>query len=149
MSISCYFDYYLIKINKDPEFLKTRMLNVKEWLKALSAQGWWYDDNAPGLLFHACRSCICRVLQTNLAAKCSNVREILNSTCGFINSQHLLSNEENCLDKVHFELNSRMKCENTLDMVCTPCKSKLCVLVIDKELNSLNKSYIITRKSMC
>ena len=141
---NCYFDYYLLRINKDPEYLNNRSVNVKEWPKAC----WMHDDKSPGVLFHVCSSCLCKVLKYTTAAKCDIIREILNSTYCFINSQHLLFNEENCLNKVHFELNNRVKCDanRVLDVICTLCKSKICLLVIDTELNFLDKSYILTEK---
>lgn len=139
---NCYFDYYLLKISKDPEYLNNRSVNVKEWRKTCSM----HDDNLPGVLFHPSSSCLCKELEYTTAAKCDIIRVILNSTCCFINFQHLLFNEENCLDKVHFELNNRLKCDvnRVLDVICTPCKSKICLLVIDRELNFLDTSYILT-----
>ena len=140
---NCYFDYYLLKINKDPEFLKVRKVNPSEWLKAQSSQGWY--NEMPEFLLHACRTCMCRVLEITSAGNCNKTRQTKNSTCYFINSQ-LLTAEENCLDKVHFWLNHRIKHGDTLDIVCEQCKPNLCALMIYKELNFLDKSYIITRK---
>ena len=140
---NCYFDYYLLKINKDPEFLKVRKVNPSEWPKALSSQGWY--NEMPEFLFHACRSCMSRVLEITSAGNCNKTRQIINSMCCFINSQ-LLPAEENCLDKVHIWLNHRIKHGDTLDFVCEQCKPNLCALIIYKELNFSDKSYIITRK---
>ena len=139
---NCYFNYYLLKINEDPEFLKVRTANPNEWPKALSFQTWY--NEMPGLLFHACKTCISKILEITKADNCNKVRKIMNSMCCFINSQLLA--EENCLDKVHFWLNHRIKYGDTLDIGCLQCKSKLCTMIIYKELNLLDKSYTIRRK---
>ena len=172
---NCYFDYYLLKINRDPEFLKSvKSLNSEdwpkiplkdpsfpkskeklvrtrwsvledEWPKAASSQGWY--SQAPGFLFHACRACICKLLEITAATNCSSVREVLNRTCYFVNSQWITL-EENCLDKIRFELNGRAgrKYENILSYVCYQCQSKLCLMIIHKEFNYLDKSCIIKKK---
>ena len=57
-------------------------------------------------LFHACKTCMCKILEITTAGNCNKVRKIMYSTCCFINSQ--LSAEENCLDKIHFWLNHGM-----------------------------------------
>ena len=143
MAISnCYFNYYLLKINKDPDFLEVRTANPNEWPKALSFQSWY--NEMPGFLFHACKTCMSKILEITTADNRNKVRKIMNSTCCFINSQ--LSAEEYCLDKVHFWLNHRIKYGDALDIVCLQCKSKLCTMIIYKELNLLDKSYIIRRK---
>ena len=80
---NCYLDYYLLKINKGPEYLNSRSVNVKEWPKA---QDWLHDDNLPGVLFQAYGSCLCKVLKCTMAARCDMIRETLNSMCCFINS---------------------------------------------------------------
>ena len=118
MSISCcncYFDYYLLKSDRNPEFLKkvklmnsgewpkiprlqitvpasgARLVRSKrsvladEWPKVAVPQGWYCQ--ASGLLFHACEVCICKLLKITTAADCPIVREILNRTCYLINSQ--------------------------------------------------------------
>ena len=64
-----------------------------EWPKAAAPQGWYWQ--ASGLLFHACEVCICKLLKTTTTVDCPNVREILNRTCYFINSQRTTT-EENC-----------------------------------------------------
>ena len=139
---NCYFDYYLLKINKDPDFLKVRTANPNEWPKALSSQSWY--NEMPGFLFYACKTCMCKILEITTAGNSNKVHKIINSTCCFINSQ--LSAKGNCLDKVHFWLNHRIKCGDTLDIVCSQCKPKLCSMIIYKELNLLDKCYIIRRK---
>ena len=111
--------------------------------KALSSQEWYNEMSE--FLFHACRSRMVRVLEITSAANCNKTRHIINSVCCFINSQ-LLPAEENCLYKVHIWLNHRNKHEDTLDVVCERCKPNLCALIIYKELNFSDKSYIITRK---
>ena len=118
MAISCWkccFDYYLLKINKDPDFLIVRTANPNKWPKALSFQSWY--NEMPGFLSHACKTCMCKILEITTAGNCNKCRKIINSTCCFINSQ--LSAEVNCLDKVHFWLNHRMKYGDTLDIVCS------------------------------
>ena len=139
---NCYFDYYLLKINKDPDFLKVRTANLNEWPKILSSQSWY--NEMPGFLFYACKTCMCKILEITTAGNCNKVHKIMNSMCCFINSQLLA--EENCLDKVHFWLNHRIKYGDILDIVCLQYKPKFCTTIIYKELNLLDKSYIITRK---
>ena len=129
MSISCfnwYFDCYLLKINRNQEFLKkVRSLNSEEWPKIVQVQitvpasgarpvrskrsvladewpkvaapqGWYFQ--ASGLLFNACEVCICKLLKITTAADCPIVREVLSRTCYFINLQRTKT-EENCIDK--------------------------------------------------
>ena len=139
---NCYFDYCLFKINKSPDFLKVKTANPNEWLKAFSSQNWY--NEMPGFLFHACKTCMCKILEITTAGNCNKVRKIMNSTCCFVNSQ--LSAEENCSDEVHFELNHRIKNGDTLDIVCSQCKPKFCTMIIYKELNLLDKSCITRRK---
>ena len=77
------------------------------------------------------------------AAKCPIVRENLNRTCDFRNSQWTTT-EENCLDKAYFELNSSGKmCEKFLGFVCSQYQNKLCFLIINKDFNCSDKSYIL------
>ena len=85
-----------------------------------------------GLLFHVCRTCIFKVLEITAAANSTSVHEILNSTCYFINLQWLFRLEENCLDRIHFELNGRIgiKYEGILGNVCAQCQTKLCLKII-------------------
>ena len=82
----------------------------------------------PGFLFHACK--LCMILEITTAGNSNKVCKIMNSTCCFINSQ--LSAEESCLDKVHFWLNHQIKYGDTLDIVCSQCKPKLCTIFIYK-----------------
>ena len=133
---NCCFDYYLLKMNKDPDFLKVKTANPNEWSKALSSQSWY--NEMPDFLFHACKECICKILEITTVGNCNKFCKILNSTCCFINSQ--LSAEGNCLDKVHFWLNHRIKYGDTLDIVCLQWKPKLCTMIIYKELNLLDKA---------
>ena len=74
-----------------------------EWPKTAAPQRWYCQ--ASDLLFHACEVCICKLLKITTAADCPIVREVLNRTCYFINSQRTTA-EENCLDKAYSELNS-------------------------------------------
>ena len=88
-------------MNKDPDFLKVSTANPNKWPKALSSQSWY--NEMPGFLFHACKPCMCKILEITTAGNSNKVRKIMNSACCFINSQ--LSAEESCLDKAHFWLN--------------------------------------------
>ena len=112
---NCYFNYYLLKINKEPEFIrKIESLNEEDWPKNpltdlsfphfKSVPGWY--SQAPGLLFHACRPCILRLLEISALANHTDVNEILSKTCHFVNSQWITSNE-NCLDKIYYSLGSK------------------------------------------
>ena len=117
---------------KDPSSPKSKEKLVRtrwpvhkdKWPKAASSQGWY--SQAPGFLFHACRACICKLLEITAVANCSSVREVLNRRCYFVNSQWIPL-EENCLVEIHFELNGRAgrKYENILGYVCYQCQSKL------------------------
>ena len=73
---NCYFDYYLLEINKDPDFLKIRTANPNEWPEALSSQSWY--NEMPGCLFHACKACMCKILEFITADNCNKVRKIMN-----------------------------------------------------------------------
>ena len=112
-----------------------------EWPKPAARQGWYCQ--ASGLLFHACEVCISKLLKITPAAECPIVREILNRTCDFINSQRTTT-DENYLDKAYLELNSSRKmCEKFLGFVCSQCQNKLCFLIINKDFNCSDKSYIL------
>ena len=112
-----------------------------EWPKAAARQGWYCQ--ASGFLFHAYEVCICKLLKITPAAECPIVREILNRTCDFINSQRTTT-DENYLDKAYLELNSTRKmCEKFLGFVCSQCQNKLCFLIINKDFNCSDKSYIL------
>ena len=155
----------MLKINRDLEFLKKlESLNSDKWsknpLKDLSfphakekpvratkrsvIQGWY--SQAPGLLFHACRSCILKLLEITAAVNYSSVLAILSRTCYFVNSQWITS-EENCLDKIYFDLNGRTgrRCGDLLG-VCSQCQTMLCLSIIHKEFNCLDKYFILTKK---
>ena len=71
----------------------------------------------------------------------------MNLTCSLVNSQWLftLALEENCLDGIGFGA-ARKKYEGNLHNVCAECKSKLCLRIIHREFNYLDKSYILTKK---
>ena len=97
----------------------------------------------PDFLFHACKTCMCKILEITTGGNCNKVRKVMNSTCCFMNSQ--LPAEENCLDKVHFWLNHQIKYGDTLNIVCSQCKPKLCTMITYKELNFLGKSYVIRK----
>ena len=122
MSISCcncYFDYYLLEINKDPKLLdNTKSLNSDDWPRSLSSPLSWHSQ-APGLLFHACKTCIIKVLQITAACNAVNVRKILNSTCSFVKSQWLftLALNKNILDRIRFGTAGKMY-EGSLCNVC-------------------------------
>ena len=137
----------MLKFNRQPEFLKKRkLLNVEDWpknpvkdppfphFKEKSEQSvikGWYRQ-APGLLFHACRPCILKVL------------EILSRTCYFVNSQWITS-EESCLDKIYFRVNSKAGCKDLPGYVCSQCQTKLYLSIIHKEFNCLDKSYVLMK----
>ena len=144
---NCYCDYYLLEINKDPKFLDNiKSLNSDDWPRKLSSPLSWHSQ-APGLLFHACKTCIIKVLQITAAYKAVNLHKILNSTCSFVKSQRLftLALNENFLDRIGFGTAGKMY-EGSLRNVCAECKSKLCFKIIHREINYLDKSYILTKK---
>ena len=159
----------MLKINRYPEFLnKVKSLNSEDWPKiplkdlsfpriskqklvrtkwpvladdwpkAKSSRGWY--SQAPGLSFHACRTCICKVLEITAAVNSTSVREIFNSTCFFVNSQWLFTLKENCLDKIYFDLNGRIgiKYDGILSNVCAQCQTKLCLKIIHREFKVLH-----------
>ena len=153
MSISCcccYFDYYLLKINRQPEFLKKiESLNEEDWPKnpvatdlsfphARSVSSWY--SQATGLLFYACKPCILWILEISAAANDADVNDFLGRMCYFVNSQWI-STEENCLDKIYFSLGSRGGVTD-LD-ACPRCKLNLCLSVIYIEFNCLDRSYVV------
>ena len=150
----------MLKINRHPEFLKKlKSLNVEDWpknpLKDPSfphfkeksersvIQGWYCL--ALGLLFHACRPCILKLLEITAAVHHSSVREILSRTCHFVNSQWITS-EENCLDRIYFRLNSKVGGRDLLGYVCSKYQTKLCLSITHKEFNCLDKSYVLMEK---
>ena len=102
----------------------------------------WYSQ-ATGLLFHACRPCILRVLEISAVANDADVNEILGRTYYFVNSQWITT-EENCLDKIYFKLRSRGGGRD-LD-ACPRCKLNLCLSVIYREFNCLDKSDIVKKR---
>ena len=149
----CYFDYYLLKINGQPEFLKkTESLNDEDWpknpLKNLSfpyfesVLGWY--SQVPGLLFNACRPCIIKLLEISTIGNHANVNEILSRTWHFVNSQWITT-KENCLDKIYYSLGSKAGSRD-LD-VCPQCKMSLCFSVIYREFNCLDKSYVLAKNA--
>ena len=150
MSISCcncYFDYYLLKINKDPKFLYNIMsLNSGDLRRTLSSPLSWHSQ-APGCSFHACKTCIINVLQITAAYNAVNVRKILNFTCSFVILQWLftLALHENCFDRIGFGI-AEKKYKGSLRNVFGECKSKLCLKIIHREFNYLDKSSILTKK---
>ena len=87
------------------------------------------------------------MLQSTAAYNAVNVRKNLNSTCSFVNSQWLftLALQENCLDRISLDT-AEKKYEGSLRNACAECKSKLCLKIIRREFNYLNKSYILTKK---
>ena len=131
-------------MNEKP--VKTIWLVVfgNEWPKTKSSSGWY--TQAPGLLFHAYRECIYKLLEITAAVNDCSVREVLSKTFYFVNSQWNTL-EENCLDKIHFELNrADKKYENILGYVCYQCQTKLCLKIIHREFNYLDQSYILPKK---
>ena len=68
----------------DPDFLKVGTANPNEWPKALSYQSWCND--MPDFLFHAYKTCMCKILEITTACNSNKVRKFMNSTCCFINS---------------------------------------------------------------
>ena len=123
---------------KDPPFP-----HFKEKSEQSAIKGWYRQ--APGLLFHACRPCILKVLEVTAAVNHSSVHEILSRTCYFINSQWITS-EENCLDKIYFRVNSKAGCKDLLGYVWSQCQTKLHLSIIQKEFNCLDKSYVLMKK---
>ena len=145
----------MLKINRQPEFFKKlKSLSVedgpknplkdpsfphfKEKSERSVIQGWY--SQAPGLLFHACKPCILKLLEISAVANHSDVREILSRTCYFVNSQWLTS-EKNCFEKIYFRLISKAGGRDL--EVCSQCQINLCLSVIYKEFNCLNKSYVL------
>ena len=147
----CYFDYYLLKINRQPEFLKkTESLNDGDWPKNpltdfsfpyFKSVPRWYSQ-APGLLFHAWKPCIIKLLEISTVGNHANVNEILSRMCHFVNSQWITT-EENCLDKIYYSLGSKAGSRD-LD-VCPQCKMNLCFSVIYREFNCLDKFYVLEK----
>ena len=64
-------------------FLRLEKL-IRVWPKALSSQGWY--NEMPQFLFHACRTCMCRVSEITSAGNCNKTRQIINSACCFIHT---------------------------------------------------------------
>ena len=141
-----YFDYYSVKINKDPRFLDNiKPMNSYDSPRTLSSPLSWHSQ-APGLSFYAFKTCIIKVLQITAAYNTVNEHKILNTTCSFVNSQWLitLTLEENCLDKINFGTAGK-KYEGSLRNVCAECKSKLCLKIFHRKFNYLDKSCILTK----
>ena len=61
----------------------------------------------------------------------------------FVNSQWITT-EENCLNKIYFSLGSRGG-GTDLD-ACPRCKLNLCLSVIYREFNCLDKSYVVKNR---
>ena len=149
----CYFDYYLLKVNRQPEFpKKIESLNNENWPKNpltdllflyfKRVPGWY--SQAPGLLCHACRSRIIKLLKISTVGNHANVNEILSRTFHFVNSQWITT-EENCLDKIYYSLGGKAGSRD-LD-VCPQCKMNLCFSVIYREFNCLDKSYVLAKSA--
>ena len=146
------FRLLLLKINRQPEFLKKIKLLKdedcpKNPLKDLSfphlnVQSWY--SQTPDLLFHDCKPCITKLSGITAEANNSDVCEILSKTCYFVNSQWLMS-EENCLDKFYFGLSSNAGGRDLY--ACNECKINLCLSVLYKEFNCLGKSYVLNRNT--
>ena len=80
------------------------------------------------------------MLEISAAANDADVNEILDRTCYFVNSQWVTT-EENCLDKIYFNVGSRGGGRD-LD-ACPRCTINLCLSVIYREFNYLDKSYVV------
>ena len=154
---NCFFYYYLLKINRNPNFLKNiNSLNPNDWpkvlkkkLKVLTGYPEYQDEwpkaasscgsysQVPGLLFHACRSCIENILEITGTANDLSLQEVFSKSCHFVNLWWL-STEKNCPDKFHYKVGS-------LTNICEECELKLCLKFIQRDFNYLDKSYIITK----
>ena len=103
----------------------------------------WYSQ-AAGPLFHACRPCIIKLLETSTVGNHANVNKILSRMCHFVNSQWITT-EEKCLDKIKYSLGSKAAGR---DLDAYPqCKMNLCFIVIYREFNCLDKSDVLAKNA--
>ena len=104
VAIVFFFNYYLSKINRNPNFLKNinsldpsnwlkvpkKRLKVltryreyqDEWPKAASPWGWF--SQVTGLLFHTCRSCIENMFEITGAANDLSLQEVFSKRCASV-----------------------------------------------------------------
>ena len=102
---NCFFDYYLLKINKSPNFLKKisslnpndlPKISKREWPEAGSACGWYSQTTS--FFFHACRKLIENILEITRKVDNLILQEVFSKSCDFVNSSCLQTeNEVGCL----------------------------------------------------
>ena len=145
--LQLFFYYYLYKINKSPGFFQKKSMTEHEdllpetWPVGKSSYG-IYSEELDGLvIFHACKSCICKLLKVSALARSETTRQKSNKNCFAFNSQ-IIKRDRNCLHELLIELSE--KNDSTFFPMCSNCKSLMCSLAIYDELNYLDESYIIT-----
>ena len=109
---NCFFDYYLYKINKSPDFFQKKSttehkdLLPETWPVGESCYG-IYSEELDGLvIFHACKSCIYKILKVSALARSETTRQKLNKSCFAFNSQ-IIKRDRNCLDELIIELSEK------------------------------------------
>ena len=144
--LQLFFYYYLYYYLYPRFFQKESTTEHKDllpemWPGGKSSYGIYSEELDSLVLFHACKSCICKILKVSALARSETTQQKLNKSCFEFNSQ-IIKKDKNCLDELLIELSEEN--DSTLFLVCSNCKSLMCSLAIYDELNYLDESYIIT-----
>ena len=149
---NCFFDSYLIEINKDAQMLKVRQENLTKFIRLrekLTNNGkcyveWhhFYNDR----IFHACYKCIFTVLLVTTFRRYDFVHCTLGNNCASVmfDRDFLgLSNVRTCLRQCEY-IFAQKKIIGSQSF-CHSCQFELCFKIINCEFNCLDSAFIIKK----
>ena len=142
---NCYFDMYLLEINLKRKIMNPQRSNLLSisCIKDMKTEWKWKDDILKQwflidreIVFHLCFDCVYKALQISSYRKNPLILVMLGKKC--LGARFI---SRSCLEESNHELDRNFYVSPS--SFCCMCQERLVFLVINKNFNSIDKSFIV------